>query len=88
MVQVHHTDLEVARILIGIPETQDVVPGIDRGKDGQGEHHHQCSGGSEQARQIALEHPQDALHPLPPSIFSLMTLYSTESGRVRPLTVP
>ena len=66
MIQVHHTDLEVACVLIRVPEAQDVVPGIDRGKDGQSEHHHQRSRSFEQAHQIALEHPQDALHPLPP----------------------
>ena len=65
-VLVHHADREVAGVVVGVPEPDDVVPGVQRGNHHEGEHDHERLRRFQKTQKIALEYLQNIPHETGP----------------------
>ena len=61
-VLVHDADAHAAGVVVGIPEAQHVVPGVQRGKHQQREADNEGLRGLEEPQAVAFQHAQDVAH--------------------------
>ena len=62
LVLVDHCHAHIARVVIGIPKAQHVVPRVQRGQNQKRQHHHNRRRSFEQTNEIALEDCQHVSH--------------------------